>query len=183
MRTIRALLNRLPHREALLRLLERELAGRDVTLLRGGDHRRCDCDHHRADLERLRDCLLAYPRRERAGLAAALAELLRRVQERGALFTPREQDGQRGRKWSADYSPAFVMEEAEGWLGKAREVLARGDDYTVALEPGCVAVTAGRGDFEGEVPDGVEITETVQIEKLPAVRIVPIRPSTGCCVT
>jgi hypothetical protein len=38
-------------------------------------------------------------------------------------------------------------------------------------------VTAGRGDFEGDVPDGIEITDTVQIERLPAVRIVPARPA------
>jgi hypothetical protein len=170
-RRIRTLLNRLLHRQALLRLLEQELAGRDITLLHGGDHHQCD--HHQADLERLRDYLLEYPRRERPGLAAALAELLWRVQKRGALFVPREQDGQRGRKWSADYAPAFVMEEAEGWLRQVREGLVRGDDYTVVLEPGRVAVTVGRGDFEGDVPDDVEIIETVSIEKLPLVRIVP----------
>lgn len=175
MRRILTLLNRLPHRQALLRLLEQELAGRDVTLLHGGDQHQCD--HQQADLERLRDYLLEYPKRERPGLAAALAELLRRVQGRGALFVPRVQDGQRGRKWSADYTPAFVMDEAEDWLRQVREVLVRGEDYTVVLEPGRVAVTAGRGDFEGDVPDGVEIMETVSIEKLPLVRIVPAPPA------
>ena len=174
MRTIQALLNSLPHRKALLLLLERELAGRGVTLLRSGEHHDCGCDHHRIDLERLRDCLLGYPQRERAGLAAALAELLRRVQERGPLFAPREEDGERGRRWGADYTPAFVVEEAGDWLRRVREVLARGGDYEVELEPGRVAVTAGRGDFEGDVPEGVAITETVQLERLPAVRIVPL---------
>lgn len=93
MRSIQALLNRLPHRKALSRLLEWELAAQDVTLLRGGAHHQCDCDHHRADLGRLRVSLLEYPRREREGLAVALAELLRRVRVRGPLLVPREQDG------------------------------------------------------------------------------------------
>jgi hypothetical protein len=122
-RRIQALLNLLPHRKALLRLLERKLAGLNITLLQCSDHPQCD--HRQADLERLRDYLLEYPRRERLALAAALAELLRRVQGQGVLFVPREQDGQRGRKWSADYAPAFVMEEAEGWLRQVQKVLAR----------------------------------------------------------
>lgn len=171
MRVIQALLNRLPHRKALLRLLERELDRREVTLLHRPDHQQCD--HYASDLERLRDYLLDYPKRERPALAAALAELLRRVQERGALFVPREQDGQRGRRWSDDYGRAFVMEEVEGWLRQVREVLARGDDYTIELEPGRVAAVAGPDGFEGDVPEGVEIKEMVYIEKPPVIRIIP----------
>lgn len=103
-------------------------------------------------------------------MAVTIAELLSRVQEQGAIFTPREQDGHRGRKWSADYATAFIMEEVEDWLGQVRRILAKGDAYTISLEPGQVAVTAG---FDGEVPVGFEIIETAHIEKLPVIRIIP----------
>jgi hypothetical protein len=167
MRQLRSLLNQMPHRKTLLRVLERELDGRGVRL-------------GPCDLERLREELLQYPKPERSGLAAALAELLRRVREQGELFAPREQDGFRGRKWSADYADAFIMEEVCEWMfGRVRAILARGEDYAVEVEPGEVVVTAGPADFDGEVPDGFEIIETAHLERMPVINIVPRAPPRG----
>ena|SRR5437868_3891218 len=154
-----ALLNSLPHRKKLLLALEQELNKRGALI------------PFQRELARLRENLLQYPKQEQLTLAATLAELIKRLQEKGPLFVSGEEHGYRGRKWSAAYEPVYVVVEIGDWLAQVRKIHARGEDYVIEFEPGQVVVTFEPTDMGS---GSQEILETVELKKPPKIKIVPV---------